>query len=472
LPANEPAPAFAERNASDPTFFKENPMNVIVLVNDSYRMDHVGCYNDILPTYKYHGGKVAQSPRLDEFAAKSARFNYAFPEGLPTLPVRTACFTGRYTFPFRGWGRIEPSDIVVAEILWDKGYHSCLVTDAYHMHKPGMAYERGFDEVRFIRGQEEDPQVVDTSIEVDVTGHYKADAAGKDKRHKGRCEQYLRNIAHWRDSDEDQFMAQGVKKGIEWLEQNKGRDDLFLWLDCFDPHEPWNPPTEFAKMYTDPNYDGTVVTAPIPGEVEGYMTPEEVKHTMGLYAGKCTMCDKWDGIFFDALEDMGFMENTMIIFLTDHGEPFGEHEIICKAKGYPYEELVRIPFIVYHPDGIGSGQTFDQLLQTCDVAPTILDCVGVDTKYFRMHGQSILPIMKGEQEKIRDHAYVGHWNQSVRINDHEWAFINYMLPRDNELYKYVEDKEMKNNIIAQHPEKAMELELIMRRFCNSMGVKI
>lgn len=444
-------------------------MNVIVLVNDSLRMDHVGCYADTLPTMKYHGG-VVKTPNLDAFAKESARFTHVFPEGLPTLPVRTACFTGRYTFPFRGWGRIEPSDIVLAEILWDKGYHSALVTDAYHMHKPSFAYERGFDDVFFIRGQEEDPQVVDTSIEVNIEGHYKSD--GKDTRHKHRTAQYLRNINHWRDTDEDQFMAQCVKKGISWLEQQEKKDNLFLWLDCFDPHEPWNPPSEYAKMYTDPNFKGTQVTMPIPGPTEGYMTEEEIRHTMGLYAGKVTMCDKWDGIFFDKLKELGMWDNTLIIFLTDHGEPFGEHGIICKAKGYPYEELVRLPFMVRHPQGIGSGQVFNQLGQTVDVAPTVLDFLGIDIKYLRMQGESLLPIMRGEKEKIRDHAYVGHWNQSVRINDHEWAFIYYMLPRDNELYRYAEDKEMKNNLIDKYPEKAMELELTMRRFVNGMGAKI
>ena len=296
------------------------------------------------------------------------------------------------------------------------------------MHKPTFAYERGFDDVMFVRGQEEDPQVVDTSIEVNIEGHYKSD--GKDKRHKERTAQYLRNINDWRDTDEDQFMAQCIKKGIGWLEQQEKKDNLFLWLDCFDPHEPWNPPSEYAKMYTDPNFSGTPVTMPIPGPTEGYMTDEEIKHTMGLYAGKVTMCDKWDGIFFQALKDMGMWDNTLIIFLTDHGEPFGEHGIICKAKGYPYEELVRIPFMIHHPKGIGSGQTFTQLGQTVDLAPTVLDFLGIDSKYLRMQGESLLPIMRGEKEKIRDYAYVGHWNQSVRINDHEWAFhLLYAAPR-------------------------------------------
>ncbi|MCX7015983.1 MAG: sulfatase-like hydrolase/transferase, partial [Candidatus Sumerlaeota bacterium] len=169
-------------------------MNVIVLVNDSLRLDHVSCYDKVFPTVRYHGKRV-ETPNLDKLAAQSAKFNYCFPENLPTLPFRTGLMTGRYTFPFRGWQRIEPTDIMLAEILWDKGFKSAVITDTYHMHKATMAYERGFDEVIFVRGQEEDPVVVDKTIKVDVTTFYKTN--GTDKRMLAQTEQYLRNISQW-----------------------------------------------------------------------------------------------------------------------------------------------------------------------------------------------------------------------------------------------------------------------------------
>ena len=122
-------------------------MNVIVILADSLRVDHLGCY----------GNKWIKTPNLDRFAKEATVFERAYSEGLPTLPTRTAMFTGRYTFPFRGWQPLQPNDLPIAEILWSQGYKSALITDVYHMHKPGMAYERGFDFVQFIRGQEGDP---------------------------------------------------------------------------------------------------------------------------------------------------------------------------------------------------------------------------------------------------------------------------------------------------------------------------
>ncbi len=443
-------------------------MNFIVLVNDSLRMDHMGCYSDVFPTMSYQGKTVA-TPNLDKLAAKSARFNYAFPEGLPTLQVRTASFTGRYTFPFRGWGRVEPSDVLLAEILWDKGFKSCLCTDCYHLHKPGMAYERGFDEVVFIRGHEGDPYEVDKSIEVDINDDFYK-SKDRDKQMRIQAEQYLRNIKDCSGSDEDSFVAKVIKRSVRWIEEQEKKDNLFMWVDCFDPHEPWDPRGEFETMYVDPDFKGTKIKHPVPGLVEGYMTPEELEYTKGCYAGKVSQCDKWDGVLFDKLEELGMMDNTVILFYSDHGEPFGEHGIVRKALAYPYEELVRIPFILYTPDGAGAGKSYDQLLQTCDIAPTVLDALGVESKYYRMHGESVLPLISGERDKLRDHAYVGHFGKSTRINNHEWAFIDYsMMKQPNELYRYVADPGMKNNLIGQHPEKAVELELTMRRFVGKLG---
>ncbi|MDH7570100.1 MAG: sulfatase-like hydrolase/transferase, partial [Armatimonadota bacterium] len=122
-------------------------MNVIVVVTDSLRRDHLGCY----------GNRWIQTPCIDAFAQEGALFEEAYSEGLPTLPTRTAWWTGRFTFPFRGWQHFELSDALLAEVLWSRGYTTALITDVYHLHKPGMNCGRGWDTVQFIRGQEYDP---------------------------------------------------------------------------------------------------------------------------------------------------------------------------------------------------------------------------------------------------------------------------------------------------------------------------
>jgi arylsulfatase A-like enzyme len=430
-------------------------MNVIVIINDSLRWDHLGCY----------GNNWIKTPNIDKLASESALFDYFYPEGLPTVPCRTTFFTGRFTFPFRGWQRLEPTDILLAEILWNKGFTSALITDVYHLHKPSMAFERGFDYTQHIRGHEGDPWVLDESIEVDIDRYYKGD--GKDKAVRQQLIQYLRNIHLWK-SEEDTFVARVVKAGIRWLEGQPRKDNLLLWLDCFDTHEPWDPPPPYNRMYTDPNYSGKDIIQPIPGKVEGYLTPEELNHIARLYAGKVTLCDHWVGQFLDKVKELGMYDNTLIIYTTDHGEPFGDHGIIRKAEPLLYEELVHIPLIIRHPEGMGAGKRLDALVETTEIFPTILDFLNVPRPP-RIHGESLLPIMRGEVESIRDYAYMGQFKRAWRINDREWSLL-LNLDKDNskELYNLREDPGEKQDLISVKPQKAMELELELRRFVSGL----
>ena len=325
---------------------KNNKRNVIVILTDSMRADHLGFY----------GNTWIKTPNLDKFASESAIFDSAYCEGLPTLPTRTAMFTGKFTFPFRGWQRLEPSDVLLAEILWDKGFTTALITDTYHMHKPKMAYERGFDYVRWIRGQEGDPYIVDENIKVNLEKYFKGNRQKNEETVRRQLMQYLKNVSWWK-GDEDHFIAQVVKAGIKFLKEQPRKRNIFLWLDCFDPHEPWDPPPPFNRMY-NPDYKGIELIHPIPGEVEGYLTKDELKHVRALYAGEVSLVDKWVGIFLDELKDMGFFENSLIIYISDHGEPLGEHRIVRKARPWPYEELARVPFVIRHPEGYGSGKQF------------------------------------------------------------------------------------------------------------------
>ena len=430
-------------------------MNVIVIINDSLRLDHLGCY----------GNTWIKTPNIDKLASESAVFDYFYPEGVPTVPCRTAFFTGRFTFPFRGWQRLEPTDILLAEILWNKGFTSALITDVYHLHKPSMAFERGFDYTQHIRGQEGDPWVLDQGIGVDVDRYYKGD--GKDKAVRQQLIQYLRNIHFWK-GEEDTFVARVVKAGITWLEKQPKKDNLFLWLDCFDPHEPWDPPPPYNRMYTDPNYHGKDIIQPIPGEVEGYLTPEEINHITKLYAGKVTLCDHWVGQFLDKVKELGMYGNTLIIYTTDHGEPFGDHGIIRKAVPLLYETFVHIPLIIRHPEGMGAGKRFDALVETTEIFPTILDFLNV-SRPPRIHGESLLPIMREEVDLIRDYAYMGQFRRAWRVNDRQWSLIlKFDKDGSRELYNLKEDPGEKHNLISVKPQKAMELELELRRFVSGL----
>ena len=100
-------------------------LNVVVIVTDSLRVDHVGCY-----------GSGVETPNIDGLAEEGTTFEQVFSEGLPTLRTRTTWWTGRYTFSFRRWQPFGNSDLLLVEVLWNRGYESALISDTYHMHEP------------------------------------------------------------------------------------------------------------------------------------------------------------------------------------------------------------------------------------------------------------------------------------------------------------------------------------------------
>ena len=448
--------------------------NVIIILTDSLRPDFLGFY----------GNNWIKTPNLDKFASESAVFDRAYCEGLPTLPTRTAMFTGKFTFPFRGWQRLETEDVLLSEILWDKGISTALITDVYHMHKPRMTYERGFDYVEWIRGQEGDPYIIDKSVKVDVDNYFKGNGQKNEDAHREQLQQYLKNVSWWK-GEEDHFIAQVVKAGISYLKKQSRARGTFLFLDCFDPHEPWDPPPPYNKMY-NPDYRGKELIHPIPGEVAGYLSGDELEHVKSLYAGEVSLVDKWVGIFIDALKEMDFYDNSLIIYCSDHGEPFGEHRIVRKARPWPYEEVARIPLAIKHPDGSSAGKHLDAFVQTCDLMPTILDYLDIELPE-DLTAESLMPLLTGSIPKIRDYACSAYYKGGLSIRDKEWTYLRWQewsrrddgfIPWENggtrgaptspELYFRKEDQFEQNNILEKEPDKAKELHGALMKFVKKL----
>jgi len=471
-------------------------MNVIVIMLDSLRVDHLGCY----------GNSWIKTPNIDEFAKESTIFERAYAEGLPTIPVRTALFTGRYTLPFRGWRHLDPNDILLAEILWNKGYRSALISDTYHMHKPRMGFSRGFDEVIWIRGQESDPYIVDPNVKVDLSKYSEKNYSveqyrrGAIEHQKRSFVQYLRNTANWK-GEEDHFVAQVMKTAANWLEKQVklGRKDkIFLWIDSFDPHEPWDPPEEYYRLYEVPEYKGLPIIW-AGGFIENF-TIEEVRHIRAQYAGEITLVDKWVGMFLEKVEELGLLDNTLIVILSDHGEPLGEHGIIKKVRPWPYEELSRIPLIIRHPEE-GQGRRIKTFVDTTDIMPTILDFLEIEIPN-NIHGRSLMPLILGEEKELRNFAISGHYGNSWSIRNEEWSFYLWLKPQAKytwglveeippmekikpELYRVAHDfipprpsqydperdVAEKENLIDNEPEVGNEMELVLRRYIDYIMIK-
>ncbi len=425
-------------------------MNVIVIVLDSLRQDHVSLY---------HGGEgpfedvaACETPNLDKFAQECVVFHNAYPEGLPTMPVRLALMTGEWTLPFRGWEPLRETDITAAQMLGDKGYVCGLISDTYHYRAPGMNYHRGFHAYRWIRGQEYDPYVSSpTRRKLDdyVNENF-------DQQWRGRVAQFLANTDEFTEEG-DWFAAQVVDQSIEWLRANRCQEKVFLWMDSFDPHEPWDPRPRW-DTYTDKSYRGPRIILPMGGPMEQWASPEEVRLIRGLYAGEVSFVDHCLGRLFEALGDLGYLEDSVVVVTNDHGHPLGDHGKFLKGSDRMYSELLKCPFLVRLPGGRGGGRETKALVQFHDVLPTILDVLGEANEAKGMHGRSFRGVLEGDADEHREAIIAGyHQGQDRCVRDETWSYVHRPEGEPDELYNLADDPRETRNLVDEQPGEARRL---------------
>lgn len=353
------------------------------------------------------------------------------------MPARRDIWTGRYEFPWRGWGPLEDGEPTLPGLLSAAGIRTQLVTDHYHLWESGSGnYHFPFDGATFIRGQENDHWLAGDPPPFEypddpsrIAGH---------TRHRNSYERYLRNVAG-RTAESDYFAAQVMQTAVNWLEDGAGEGPFFLLIDCFDPHEPFDPPPDDAERFLA-GIDGKRNPWPTYGDA-GYLSAEDLAAVRGLYAGEVAYVDRWVGRLLEAVERLGLADSTLVMVLSDHGHLLGEHGLVGKpwaglADSNLYDELARIPFLVRHPDGHGAGRRYDELVQPIDVFSTLLDWFGVEAPPDR-HGASVLPLLDGTPIPWREHAFSAKFGESVAVTDGRWTLFQWPPGQENEpLYWY------------------------------------
>lgn len=425
-------------------------MNVILVISDTFRRDHLGAY----------GGTRARTPELDRFAAESVVFDRAHCCSFPTLPCRAEIFTGRFVFPYLNWGPLPRSEVLLSETFAGACYSATMVTDNLPLSRPGYGYDRGFHSRHRIRGQWYDRLQPKTApFKWPCPPEKLGDTSD------GRIPQYLRNIAI-RESEEDWFAPQVVNEAIHWLERNHRRGKFFLYVDMFDAHEPWDPPEQYVRMY-DPDGDGDNVFYPCFPTVAGY-AEADLRRLRALYAGEISMVDRWFGRLLAAVDGLGLRDDTAICFLSDHGIFLGERGLVGKMggkreslKGWPnYSEVARIPMILRVPGQTpGRRQAF---VHPGDVGPTLLDLAGIPVPA-SMNARSLVGVLRGEEESVRDYS-VSSWSlrgfsayrPSVLRTD-EWALVFWRAGVQPELYHLPSDPLETRNVYAGNVGVAREL---------------
>jgi arylsulfatase A-like enzyme len=419
-------------------------MNVVVVMLDSLRQDHVSAYGwETCPL---------RTPHLDAFAAEAVVFDNCYPEGLPTIPVRTDLLTGHSSLTNRSWQPMMPTDVSGAELFRREGYLTALVADTYHLFKPDMNFHRGFDVFRWIRGAE-----------------YDSVTAGPLKRLRLHDHLNDRMPAHWhsrvlavlrnldgRVEPEDFPCYQTMSAALEVLDaaRRDGRP-LFLWVDTFQPHEPWCPPAKF-DTFGDPSYRGAKIVMPPGGPADAWADAEEIARIRSLYAGEAAYVDHCVGRLLDGLREMGYFDEAVIVVLSDHGHPLADHGKFLKGTDRMYSELLKVPFLVRLPGG--GGRRVADLARFPDLMPTLLDLAGLGANARSMAGRSLRPVVEGSGTSPYPAVVSGYFRGSERcIRNQRYSYVMRPPGQKDELYDLIEDPRETHNLIDDARDAAEAL---------------
>ena len=436
-------------------------MNVVLVIIDTLRQDHLGCY----------GNDWIKTPYLDSLAKESVRFTSAYPESLPTLQVRRALQTGCRVFPFKdhkdfkgnlfkgalGWGPVSEEKDTLAEILQAHGYRTGFFTDAYHQFKPSENFHRGFDEWAWIRGQENDPYRSGPRSSDEEVARYLPENLRAKVRGIGKGEKfgmfadfvraYLGNVAE-RRLEEDYFPARVFQAGANWLERNQDAEKFFLVVDSFDPHEPWEPPAFYRRLY-DPEEDTLDFLSSLYGAAD-QLNPRVLKRLKANYAGEVTLVDRWFGYLLEKMKYLGLLDNTLIMVISDHGHNIGEHNIVGK-QGHPMtREVADLVFMTRHPKGEGAGTTCESFIYNFDLPPTILAYLGIEPDK-AMDGKNIWPLALGKGPELYDHVTCA-WGPVVMVRNRRWWYNAYLWGDAPLLFDLEKDAQLEHNLAREHPD--------------------
>lgn len=368
-----------------------------------------------------YGCGWTKTPNFQRLARRCVTFDKCYVGSLPCMPARREVHTGRYNFLHRTWGPMEPYDDSMPEILKNNGIHSHLISDHYHYWEDGgCTYHSRYSTWENVRGQEGDT--------------WKACIGEKEfPEHLGQCSrQDMTNREH---TATEETIPQSVtfRAGAEFLDRNHDEDNWFLQIETFDPHEPFYVQDEdlmcFEGDYDGPQFDWPWYH-PVTAEEKPY-----VNHVRNKYAALLQMCDRNLGKILDKMDEYGLWEDTMLIVNTDHGFLLGERGWWAKSNHVNFcEEISHIPLMIYDPGNRKTGRC-DCLVQTIDLAPTVLDFFGLPVPKDMM-GYSLREVIARDRP-VRTTCIYGTCGSQISCTDGIHTYVLAPVSRTNDpLYNY------------------------------------
>lgn len=400
------------------------PPNVVLITLDTVRDDHLGCY----------GYDRTTSPNIDAFAASATRFTRSVATSSWTVPTHASLFTGRFAFehgahafevPVGEVNNVNPlpvDEVTLAELLWDRGYMTGAFVANEAFLSPRWQLNQGF-ETYFVR------RVYAPDINANV---------------------------------------------FRWLEAAKDRP-FFLFINYIDCHRPYNtrprpgvtprPAVQDNGALLDSLYNRVMpATGPVPAALAGAVIDQ--------YDTAVANVDDAVGELIQRLRRLGVYKRTIVVVTSDHGEYFGEHDLVEHSKDI-YEEGLAIPLVVKAPEQT-EGSTDERLVCSTDVPRLILEHFPVDFDDVRAR----FPDVPGEHDVIAEIYYTrtkdlhdprwGHRFNRIRtaLYDWPWKLIS-SSDGNHELYDLSRDPREQDNRFTTAPEVAGRMATRLQEFFAS-----
>ena len=383
--------------------------NILLLMTDQQRFDSLGGY----------GCAVAHTPNLDRLAAEGVLFENCYVNNPICTPSRSSMLTGQH-LPGHGVYRLDdilPADqVLISKRLQDVGYSTALIGK---LHVSGVLYEAaqrhpndGFDVYEWCP---------EASNNMDSPFHAYARWLGEqDSAFQARLRAERRGVLHIPRRYHMTHWA--AERTIDFIQRHDGQQPFFCMMSVFDPHNPYEDyPIEMADLIDaqqipDPVfYAGEIASKPRAMQREhedGYLGPwhsyslaDLRKMRLGYHAS-VALADLEMGRVIDALEQQGIAQNTLVIFVSDHGDMLGDHQLLVKGA-YFYDACVKVPLIMRWPARLAGGRRTDALVQPHDLAATILSAAGFDAGALAAvmpASASLLELAAGQTDAVHDLA--------------------------------------------------------------------
>ncbi|MDH7480604.1 MAG: arylsulfatase [Armatimonadota bacterium] len=454
---------FASENKSRP--------NILFLMTDQHRWDCLGCM----------GNKAIKTPNLDRIAREGALFLNAYSSTPTCTPARAALLTGLspWHHGMIGFGQVaERYAFEMPRALNDAGYYTFAI-GKLHYH-PQRNYH-GFQGALL----DESGRVFSPDFISDYRKWFKEKAPDLNPDATG---------IGWNDYRSGIYALPEELHPTRWTGdqavnfiENYRRDEPFMLKVSFArPHSPYDPPKRFWESYNEDDMPAPYIGdwAAKFGEKAnpknytlwyGDLGIEQVRRSRRGYYGSISFIDEQVGRILKALEKRGMMENTLILFTSDHGDMQGDH--YHWRKSYPYEGSAAVPMLIRWPESLGiatkRGIRLTQVVELRDVLPTFLDAAGA-TIPNNLDGHSLLELIRGNANSWREYLDLEHdvcyspTNNWYALTDGRWKYIFNGFDGSQELFDLKEDPGEEHNL-ANDPAYSRTLKFWRHRLIKHLS---